>query len=179
MEVSKAMNSIDETTQQAAAHSEELAATSELLRETTESLSESVNVFKVDAKQLNMTRTVANGDFTVARARRSQRVWIAGAMNLLTSRKANQDMTLLLDEDSTDLASWMKEHKSRYSLYPEYKAVEEMRLKMHQLGSEVLDVLQHGADSTTMEKEVKRLVELSDQVIVGLSTLEAVATQAV
>ncbi len=96
VEVSKAMDSIDATTQQAAAHSEELAATSELLRETTASLAESVSVFKVDAVQLNMTRTVANGDFTIARARRMQRVWIATAINVLTSSQRFSKVSAIL-----------------------------------------------------------------------------------
>jgi methyl-accepting chemotaxis protein len=176
VEVSKAMDSIDATTQQAAAHSEELAATSELLRETTDSLAESVNIFKVDAKQLNMTHTVANGDFTVARARRSQRVWIAKATNLLTSGKKNQDMTLLLDEDATDLAAWMREHKMRFALYPEYKAVEDLRVKMHQLAAEIIDILNHGVDSYAMEQEVKRLTQTSSELIVALSALEMAAS---
>jgi methyl-accepting chemotaxis protein len=176
VEVSKAMDSIDATTQQAAAHSEELAATSELLRETTDSLAESVNIFKVDAKQLNMTHTVANGDFSVARARRSQRVWIAKATNLLTSGKKNQDMTLLLDEDATDLAAWMREHKMRFALYPEYKAVEDLRVKMHQLAAEIIDILNHGVDSYAMEQEVKRLTQTSSELIVALSTLEMAAS---
>lgn len=178
LEVSKAMNSIDATTQQAAAHSEELAATSELLRETTDSLAESVNVFKVDAVQLNMTRTVANGDFTIARARRAQRVWIAAAINLLTSGKKNQDMTLLLDDGATDLALWMRSHKTQYALYPEYKTVEDLRIRMHQLAAEVLDIQYHGSDSFAMEQEIKRLTQMSAQVIAALTSLESVATQA-
>jgi methyl-accepting chemotaxis protein len=176
VEVSKAMDSIDATTQQAAAHSEELAATSELLRETTDSLAESVNIFKVDAKQLNMTHTVANGDFAVARARRSQRVWIAKATNLLTSGKKNQDMTLLLDEDVTDLAAWMREHKMRFALYPEYKAIEDLRVKMHQLAAEIIDILNHGVDSYAMEQEVKRLTQTSSELIAALSALEMAAS---
>jgi methyl-accepting chemotaxis protein len=176
LEVSKAMNSIDITTQQAAAHSEELAATSDLLRETTDSLATSVNVFKVDAKQLNMTRTVANGDFTIARARRIQRVWLASAVNLLTSGKKNQDMTLLLDEDSTDLATWMRDQKNRYGLHAEYKAVEELRLRLHQLASEIVDTQEKGTDSLVMEQELHRLVALSDQVITALSVLEAASS---
>jgi methyl-accepting chemotaxis protein len=176
LEVSKAMNSIDATTQQTAAHSEELAATSELLRETTNSLSESVSVFKVDPKQLNMTRTVAIGDFNIARARRMQRVWIATATNLLTSSEKDKDVTVLLDESATELSNWMRDHKTQYALYPEYKAVEEVRLKLHQTASESLDIQRHNKDSTVMEQEVKRLVALSEEIIVNLSALEASAT---
>jgi methyl-accepting chemotaxis protein len=178
-EVSKAMNSIDATTQQAAAHSEELASTAELLRETTESLAESVNVFKVDAKQLNMTRTVATGDFTVARVRRMQRVWIAIATNLLSSSDKEQDKTLLLDEDATDLATWMREHKTRYAMLVEYKAVNDLRLKMHQLAAEILDMREQGADALVVEKEIKRLTEVSEQLIVALSALETASTAGV
>jgi len=98
---------------------------------------------------------------------------------VLTSGQKNQDMTLLLDEGSTDLSNWMREHKAQYALYAEYKMVEDLRVKLHQLAAEILDIQNSGADSLAMEQEVTRLTQLSAQVIAALSALEVVATQPV
>lgn len=175
LEVSRAMTSIDNTTQQAAAHSEELAATSSMLQETTQSLSTSISVFKVDIRQLNMTRTVASGDFTIARARRLQRVWLSNAIVLFSACKDNCDMTSVVDEFATDLAKWMRDNKGRFGHLAEYAQLEDMRLAMHQHAGELVELKSAANRDADLQDGVERLKQLSNGIIEQITALEAVA----
>lgn len=175
LEVSRAMASIDNTTQQAAAHSEELAATSSMLQETTQSLSTSISVFKVDIRQLNMTRTVASGDFTIARARRLQRVWLSNAIGLFSACEDNCDMTSVVDEFATDLAKWMRDNKSRFGHLAEYAQLEDLRLTMHQHAGELVELKSGASLDADLQEGVEHLKQLSNGIIEQLTALEAVA----
>lgn len=174
LDVSKAMSMIDRTTKQTAEHSEDLAATSMVLHRTTTSLAESVSVFHVDPKQLNMTRTVALGDFAIARAIRMQRIWYAHTVNTLNSPELTSDaLTVILDDEASDLAFWVKENKDDFVLLPAFQAFIEARVEMHQFAAEVVSALQRGKAVIELEKEIDRLGKMSDSVVALLVQLEA------
>jgi methyl-accepting chemotaxis protein len=176
-EVSKAMASIDNLSQQSAAQSEELAASSGVLEETTQTLAESLKIFQVDAATLRMQHTVASGDFTVARARRAQRIWIAQVLDGLTSVQPRADMPQLLDSNSTMLARWMLEHQSNFGHLSEFAQAMTERLNLHKLAAEAMQMrMRLSHDSPEVEAQVTLLQGHSDTLIASLTAIETAAS---
>jgi len=176
IEVSKAMAVVDSISQQSAAQSEELAASAQLLGETTGSLAQSIQIFQVDADTLKMQYTVASGDFTVARARRMQRVWIAQILGGITSAQPRADMSQLLDVNSTLLARWMLDYQSRFGHLAEYAQVDHARHQLHQHALAVWQLRQKTAhDNEQVEQAVVGLQQESDALIARLTATEKAA----